>query len=184
LHDTSPSVYRQNMTEIAGHELDDLILACGRGERSAFEKLYQAASSKLFGGAVRLLRDHALAQDALQDGFLKIWRNASRFDPQKGSAMAWMSIIVRRAALDRLPSKRVYVHLEDVELEAPAIAPADPGVARCLEKLPELHRKAVILAYVYGYNHDEIASLLQKPVGTIKSWVRRSGILLRECLEA
>jgi RNA polymerase sigma-70 factor, ECF subfamily len=171
------------MSEIAGQELDTLIIKCGQGDRLAFEKLYQSTSSKLFGGALRLLRDHNLAQDALQDAFLKIWRNAARFDPEKGTAMAWLSIIVRRAALDRLPAQRVLVHLDDVELEAPTIAPSDPGLARCLEKLPEMHRKSLIYAYVYGYNHDEIADMLQKPVGTIKSWVRRSGILLRECLE-
>jgi RNA polymerase sigma factor (sigma-70 family) len=133
---------------------------------------------------LRLLRDHSLAQDALQDGFLKVWRNADKFDPNKGAAMAWLSIIIRREALDRLPSQRVHINIDDVELSAPAVAPSDPGLVRCLEKLPDLHRKAIICAYVHGYNHDEIAAMLQKPVGTMKSWVRRSGILLRECLKA
>jgi RNA polymerase sigma-70 factor, ECF subfamily len=171
------------MVKVLNNELDDLIQACGHGDRSAFEKLYQATSSKLFGGALRLLRDHNLAQDALQEGYIKIWRNADKFDPSKGAAMSWLSIIVRRAALDRLPSGHVHIDIDDVELAAPAVAPADPGLARCLEKLPDLHRKALLYSYVYGYNHDEIAEMLQKPVGTIKSWVRRSGILLRECLE-
>lgn len=172
------------MTETAGKALDKLIEACARGDRAAFKTLYDASSSKLFGGALRLLRDHALAQDALQDGFLKIWRNADKFDAAKGTAMSWMSIIVRRAALDRIATRREHVDLDDVELAAPTIEPNDPGLARCLEKLPDLHRKALIYSYVYGYNHDEIAEMLQKPVGTIKSWVRRAGIALRECLEA
>lgn len=172
------------MTESAPKLLDNLIEACAQGDRLAFKSLYDAASSQLFGGAMRLLRDHALAQDALQEGFLKIWRNADKFDASKGSAMAWMSIIVRRAALDRLATRREHVDLEDIELAAPEITPRDPGLDKCLNKLPQLHRKALILSYVYGYNHDEIAGMLQRPVGTIKSWVRRSGISLRECLEA
>jgi RNA polymerase sigma-70 factor, ECF subfamily len=164
-------------------ELDTLIVACAKGDRAAFKALYDATSARLFGGALRLLRDHALAQDALQDGFLKIWRNADKFDATKGTALAWMSIIVRRAALDRMSSRREHVGLDDLEIAAPPVEPADLGLEKCLLKLPELHRKALILSYVYGYNHDEIANMLQKPVGTIKSWVRRAGISLRECLK-
>jgi RNA polymerase sigma-70 factor, ECF subfamily len=171
------------MTNSAPMMLDTLIQACANGDRVAFKALYDASSSQLFGGAMRLLRDHALAQDALQEGFLKIWRHSDKFDATKGTAMAWMSIIVRRAALDRLATRREHIDLDDIELAAPEIAPRDPGLDKCLQKLPDLHRKALILSYVYGYNHDEIANMLQKPVGTIKSWVRRAGISLRECLE-
>jgi RNA polymerase sigma-70 factor, ECF subfamily len=172
------------MSESPALELDRLIEACAKGDRAAFKALYDATSGRLFGGALRLLRDHALAQDALQDGFLKIWRNADKFDATKGTALAWMSIIVRRAALDRMSSRREHVGLDDLEITAPPVEPVDLGLEKCLLKLPELHRKALILSYVYGYNHDEIANMLQKPVGTIKSWVRRAGINLRECLEA
>jgi RNA polymerase sigma-70 factor, ECF subfamily len=172
------------MTEFSAKALDHLIEACAAGDRSAFKALYDATSSRLFGGAIRLLRDHALAQDALQDGFLKIWRGADKFDATKGSALSWMSIIVRRAALDRMASRREHVDLDDVDVAAPHVEPRDLGLEKCLQKLPEMHRKALILSYVYGYNHDEIADMLQKPVGTIKSWVRRAGMSLRECLEA
>jgi RNA polymerase sigma-70 factor, ECF subfamily len=188
---TSHSCQCESETCIGAHmkdagtpALDALIHACARGDRVAFKSLYEASSGRLFGGAMRLLRDHALAQDALQDGFLKIWRNAEKFDATKGAAMSWMSIIVRRAALDRLATRREHVDLDEIELAAPEIAPRDPGLDKCLQKLPDLHRKAIILSYVYGYNHDEIADMLQKPVGTIKSWVRRAGIALRECLQA
>lgn len=164
--------------------LNTLIEATAKGDRTAFKRLYDDTSSKLFGGAMRLLRDRSAAEDALQDGFLKIWRNAEKFDASKGSALAWMSIIIRRAALDRMATRRDHVDIEDIEVAAPFVAPNDPGLQRCLNKLPDLHRKSLVLSYVYGYNHEEIADMLSKPVGTIKSWVRRAGIALRECLEA
>jgi RNA polymerase sigma-70 factor, ECF subfamily len=164
--------------------LEMLLSSSARGNRAAFQALYEATSSKLFGAAMRLLRDHALAQDALQDGFLKIWRNAASFDREKGTALAWMGVIVRRAALDRLRQRVFHEPIEDIEIAGPSTAPNDPGVAKCLEAIPQQQRKSLILSYVYGYTSLEIADTMGKPEGTIKSWVRRAGIALRECLEA
>ncbi len=172
------------MVDDPNHELEGLILACGRGNRSAFKALYEATSPRFFGAARKLLKDHGLAQDAVQEGFLKIWHNAQRFDPKKGSPMAWMGIIIRRAALDRMRSIRHHDTLDGIEVEAPHFEPSDPKVNKCLEGLPETQGRALILSYVYGYTHEEIANSMEKPVGTIKSWVRRAGIALKECLEA
>jgi RNA polymerase sigma-70 factor, ECF subfamily len=164
--------------------LEMLLSASARGNRAAFQALYEATSGRLFGGAMRLLRDHALAQDALQDGYLKIWRNAASFDNSKGSALAWMGIIVRRAALDRLRQRVSHEPLDDLEIAAPVLEPNDPGVERCLKAIPQQQRNSLILSYVYGYTSLEISDRMGKPEGTIKSWVRRAGIALRECLEA
>jgi RNA polymerase sigma factor (sigma-70 family) len=160
------------------------LLRTASGEHLAFERLYKLCSPRLFSSALRLLRDRALAEDALQDAFLKIWRNAKQYDAQKGTAMAWMSMILRRACLDRLASRKPTEPIDDLEIASPIVEPSDPAVRKCLEFLLELPRRALVLAYAHGYTHDEIAEILVKPVGTVKSWVRRSGIALKECLEA
>ncbi len=172
------------MATPASTNLEALIQACAAGDRNAFRALYDATSGRLYGGALRLLRDPMLAQDALQEGYLKIWRNAAKFDANKGAPLSWMGIIVRRAALDRLATIRTHVDLNDIDVAAPVFVPRDPGLDKCLAKLPDLHRKSLILSYVYEYSHEEIAAMLQKPVGTIKSWIRRAGLAMRECLEA
>jgi RNA polymerase sigma-70 factor, ECF subfamily len=172
------------MIEESSIALETLIKASARGNRAAFQALYEATSARLYGAAMRLLRDHGLAQDALQEGFLKIWRNAEKFDATKGSAMSWMGIIVRRAALDRMNRLQAHDNIDDIEIAAPAIEPSNPKLNKCLKTLSETQGNVLILSYVYGYTHDEIAANLDKPVGTIKSWVRRAGLALRECLEA
>lgn len=172
------------MNDMSPQTLENLLDACGRGNRAAFTALYSQTSGLLFGAALRLLRDHALAQDAVQDGFLKIWNNAAKYDPSKGSPMSWMGIIVRRAALDRMRSIKNHVSLDGIDVAAPQFEPSNPKVTKCLGLLPKTQERALILSYVYGYTHDEISGSMAKPVGTIKSWVRRAAIALKECLEA
>lgn len=162
--------------------LGELLGAMARGERAAAAELYRMIGGRLYGVAQWVLRDQGLAEDAVQEAFVKIWRNAHRFDAARGQASAWMGVIVRRVALDRRP--RTPTHALP-ELEAPALDLdyVHPRLRECLAELPELHRNALVLMYVYGLSHSELAERMDAPLGTVKSWVRRASAALREKLE-
>lgn len=163
-------------------ELADLLGAVAGGDRAAVSTLYRRLASRLYAIAQRVLRDPGLAEDAMQEAFVKIWRNAHRFDPARGQASAWVAVIVRRTALDRRP-KTVAAPLGEIEI--PGLDPAyvHPRLAQCLAELPQPHRKALVLMYVYGLSHSELAKVMDAPLGTVKSWVRRAGAALKESLE-
>jgi RNA polymerase sigma-70 factor (ECF subfamily) len=164
-------------------ELARLIQAMAGGDRAAAEALYRAIGSRMYGAAHRILRDGGLAEDAVQEAFVKIWRNAHRFDPAKGSALTWIGVVVRRTALDRRPRAPTAAL---PEIEAPPTLDPDyvhPRLRQALNELPEVHRKALILMYVQGLSHSELAEAMEAPLGTVKSWVRRASASLREKLE-
>jgi RNA polymerase sigma-70 factor (ECF subfamily) len=163
-------------------DLAELLGAMSRGDRGAAAQLYKALGSRLYGIAYRILRDPGLAEDAVQESFVKIWKNAERFDPAKGSAATWMAVITRRTALDRRPRAG---HVALGEFEAPSfdLDYVHPRLRECLEQLPQAHRNALVLMYVYGLTHSELAAALGAPLGTVKSWVRRASVALKESLE-
>jgi RNA polymerase sigma-70 factor (ECF subfamily) len=162
-------------------ELARLLGAMGEGDRGAAHALYQMVGGRLYGIAKRILRDAALAEDAAHQAFLKIWKNAHRFDARKGKASTWLTIVARHAAIDCRP--RETRELPD-EIEAPRLDETwvHPRLKQALADLPEVHRNAVLLMYVYGLTHSELAERLQAPLGTVKSWVRRGTAALKESL--
>ena len=162
--------------------LTELLHAMAGGDGHAAGELYGLIGGRLHGQARRILRDPSLAEDAVQEAFLKIWRNAFRYDAAKGAASAWMSVIARRVALDRRPT---IAPLTLPELEAPSTDPdyVHPRLRESLAELPDLHRKALVLMYVYGLSHSELAAAMNAPLGTVKSWVRRASAALKEKLE-
>ena len=162
--------------------LAELLGAMADGDRAAVGELYGLVGGRLYGVAQRILRDPGLAEDAVQEAFVKIWRNAHRFDPAKGTATTWLAVIVRRVAIDRRP--RISTQMLP-ELEAPNVDPdyVHPRLRECLAELPPLHRKALVLMYVYGLSHSELATAMDAPLGTVKSWVRRATAALKEKLE-
>jgi len=162
-------------------DLAVIISAIAAGERAALRQLYDRFGARLYGIAHRILRDAALAEDAIQEAFVKIWRNAGKFDPARGSAIGWVVIIVRRAAFDLRPRDRVGEPVE-VAAEQPETDMLHPGLARALEALPENHRQALLLMYVYGLTHAELAAAMGAPLGTVKSWVRRAATALKKSL--
>ena len=163
-------------TELAG-----IVEGIAARDRAALKRLYDGFGARLHGVAYRILRDPALAEDALQEAFVKIWRNAGKFDPARGSALGWVVIIVRRAAFDVRPRDPVAEPAE-IAAEEPEPALLDPGLARALEALPETHRKALLLSYIPGLTHAELAAAMGAPLGTVKSWVRRAAAALRKSL--
>jgi RNA polymerase sigma-70 factor (ECF subfamily) len=162
-------------------ELARLLGAMAAGDRDAAHTLYGLIGGRLFGIANRILRDAGLAEDAAHQAFLKIWKNAHRFDAAKGKPSTWLTIIARHAAIDARP--RELAALPD-DLEAPQMDETfvHPRLRAALAALPEVHRNAVVLMYVYGLTHSELAERMQAPLGTVKSWVRRGTAALKESL--
>jgi RNA polymerase sigma factor (sigma-70 family) len=176
-------------------ELERLLSRCALQDRAAFAELYRLASPRLLACLLAMLRRRDLADEALQECFVRIWRSAGQFEAYRGRALGWLVSIARHHAIDVLRSGRVTVPLTDAvsaKLDDPdAGAPFETtesrltvdALQRCLEQLSHEQRRSVILAYSHGCSHDEIARLLATPLGTVKSWVRRGLQGLRRCMQ-
>lgn len=163
-------------------DLETLLALIGQGDRSAFRYLYDRVAGRMFASARRILGDRELAEDAVQDAFVRIWRSAAKFDPARGVALAWVGRIVRNAALDRLPKERDMGRIEDIEIAVMPVEPPSARVGQCLKKLPGQQGKAMVLMYVHGMTHSELAEYFGAPLGTVKSWIKRGLTMLRNCM--
>lgn len=180
-------------------ELADLLGACGRGDRVAFARLYEATSPKLFGVAIRMLRREDLAEEILQECYVSIWTNARTYSAGLSAPMTWMTSIVRNRCLDSLRRPRIEVALgrDDESGEDPldAVPSDEPGplaslqrsndaraLAECLAKLDGKMRQAIVLAFFEGLSHSELAGHMRQPLGTVKTWIRRGLERLKACL--
>lgn len=169
-----------------------LLAAIAAGERDALRALYQQQATRLFGIANAVLRDRDTAADALHDAFLRISQRAGQFDPERGEAAAWLGGIVRHAALDlarkrgrELPSDDPALGDQPVPPEAlERVAASAEGrrLRDCLAGLEEKNRNGILLAFVHGLSHAQVAARLDQPLGTVKAWIRRGLLQLRECL--
>jgi RNA polymerase sigma-70 factor (ECF subfamily) len=175
----------------ASEDTAALLHRCAGGDRAAFRLLYDRWGSRLYGIALRITRQPALAADALHDAFLQIWQQAHRFDPNRGGPEAWMIGLVRYRALDivRRQAREIPGYEpEEREDESPdalaRLVSTTEGAAlhRCLKELEEERRRLVVMAFVDGLSHSELAVQLSMPLGTVKSWIRRSLMQLRGCL--
>ena len=172
--------------------LDALLVRVAAGDRAALRAVYGRQSTRLFGIAMAILRDRTAAADVMQDAFLRVWQRAAQFDPARGDAQVWLSSIVRYAALDVARTRGREIPSDDPDLgDAPVEADAldrlssaeDSARLRdCLGKLEAKNREGIVLAFVHGLSHPEIAARLAMPLGTVKSWIRRGLLSLRECL--
>lgn len=171
-----------------------LIEAVGRGSRAALQRLYELESRRLYGIALRIVRRPEIAADVLQEAFIQVWQNARSFSAERGAGAAWLTGIVRFRALDaiRKLGREILVDdptLGDAPLEPDVIEQIDGKAAtaalrRCLALLDETQRRCVVLAFVDGFSHAEIAQRLATPLGSVKSWVRRGLLTLRSCLQS
>lgn len=179
--------------------LTDLLHACAQGRQAAFQELYRETSPQLFAVLVRILKRRDLAEEALQDALLSVWRNAGSYAAEKGAPMTWMVSICRYRALDMLRREKREVSLdmqrEDLDEDAiggqetvtgeVSVSKAEErALEDCMRRLNDGQRRSVRLAYVDGCTHEEIAARTGSPVGTVKSWVRRGLESLKRCLEA
>jgi RNA polymerase sigma-70 factor (ECF subfamily) len=174
-------------------DVDLLLGRVARGDAQAFEKLYDELSAVVFGLARRVVRDPARAEDVTQEVFLEVWRKAARFDSSLGKAKTWVLTIAHRRAVDAVrrseSQKRQDQHgaPDEVSHDQPAdnlIQTEEHGaVRRCMDTLTDLQLESVRLAYFHGYTYNEVATLLDKPLPTIKTRMRDGLIRLRDCLE-
>jgi RNA polymerase sigma-70 factor (ECF subfamily) len=179
--------------DLPGFDYEAAVLACARGERFALQALYEREAKWLLGTALRIVRERGRAEDVLHDAFLQIWQHAGSFQPGLGSARGWIYTIVRHRALKELREGSRSEPVEPGELEAmfdeqQAEGSADDrgldaeGLERCLQRLEESRRVCLMHAFVDGYTHEQIAERLKTPLGTVKSWIRRSLASLKECM--
>ena len=178
-------------TIAADEELANMLRACAAADRDALRTIYDSESARLYGVALRITRQPTLAADAVHDGFLLIWRNAFRFDPGRGSARSWLATIVRNRALDLSRRRAREVNglaLVDQVDEDPSALDRLVGTAEaealhiCMAALDFDKRRLILLAFVDGLTHSQLAERLAIPLGTIKSLIRRGLMALRGCL--
>ena len=164
------------------------LVRCAAGERSALRVIYDIESACMVGVARRMLRRQDLAEEATQETFVRVWRSARTFDPQRGAARTWLYAILRNCALSILRDESRFTSDKDPEDSAPMTEsaldrlPETSALRRCLEQLETSRRAVLVLSYVHGLSHGELAGKLGVPLGTVKSWVRRSLTALQECM--
>ncbi|GEP37429.1 RNA polymerase sigma factor SigK [Nocardioides psychrotolerans] len=176
------------------HDLSELLNLSARGDQAAFSLLYDAMATRVYGLAVRVVRDPAQAEEVTQEAFLEIWRKASRYDVERGSATAWMLTIVHRKAVDRVRSAEAATrrdttyHSQNQAVDHDSTADAAHAslearrVRTALHSLTAVQREALELAYFGGYTHTEVATMLDLPVGTAKTRIRDGLIRLRDTM--
>ena len=174
-------------------ELVWLVGAVAKGDTAAFERLYGATRAKLYGVLLRILGKPELAEEVMQETYLKVWTMADKFDPTLASPITWMVAMARNRAID-IVRKRGEISIED-EPEAqnvPAETPAPLArremteelkrLLSCLGKLDPEKQRIVLLAYYSGWSREQLSTKLDIPVNTIKTWLRRSLLEIRECM--
>ena len=179
--------------------LAHLLARTALADQAAFAELYRLTAPHLYGVALRILREPALAEDLLQEAFVNIWHHAGTYAAAKAKPQTWLASIVRNRCLDQLrrrePDTMTMTRDEDeTEMDFEALGPtpeelllsgADANSVRaCVEGLEGGQKQAIALAFVRGLSHAELALHLRQPLGTVKSWVRRGLERLRKCLEA
>lgn len=173
-------------------EIEDWLLQIGLGNRTAFNSLYDATSAKLFGVCLRILNNREEAEEILQEAFVRIWQNADRFASNGYSPMTWLITLTRNLAIDRLRTRKAQT--EDIEIqrdlrdagptpEQSAVATSERRqIDHCLDELDDPKAGAVRGAYLDGETYEDLAARYAVPVNTMRTWLRRSLLKLRECL--
>jgi len=173
--------------------LAHLLSRSALGDRPAFAELYAATRAKLFGVSLRIVRERSLAEEVLQDSFVNIWNHAADYAQAKSAPFTWMTAIVRNRSLDVLRRPREEADVDEVltstlvdESASPQREAEDRGeahsVRHCLEELEPEQRQSIALAFYHGLSHSELADHLRRPLGTVKTHIRRGLLKLRECL--
>ncbi len=177
-------------------KMNELLIKVSLSDRKAFSELYNLSSSKLFAISFRILKEKSLAEDVLQESFLQVWNKASRYDVKKSLAMTWMGTIVRNKSIDliRKRHKDEYnieldeslIDSEDASIDPENLAITNSmlkDVSDCMAYSKNEYNKVIIMAYLEGYSHQQIATKIGKPIGTIKTWISRGVDKLKKCLK-
>ena len=181
-------------------QLNHWLLGAAQNDARAFRQLYDASSPRLYGLALRILQRRELAEEALQESFVSIWHHAGDYQAGLSASMTWMTTLVRNKSFDLLRRQQAEVEIDGddfdervlASLHDPASNPADAlelssearALAICMSALEERHRHAVGLAFFHDLSHSDVAQKLAIPIGTVKTWIRRSLARLQACLSA
>ncbi|GHA41849.1 RNA polymerase sigma factor [Amylibacter ulvae] len=173
-------------------DIENMIARVGIGDRNAFSLLYDATSAKLFGVCLRILNNRADAEEALQEVFVRIWQKSSSYSANGYSPMTWLITLARNLAIDKLRARKApTTDIDDVPdlrdqgptPEAAAIASSERAqIDTCLNELDDGHADAVRGAYLNGDSYQELADRFDVPINTMRTWLRRSLLKLKECL--
>ncbi|WP_347902395.1 sigma-70 family RNA polymerase sigma factor [Pseudomonas purpurea] len=186
--------WRMTISIADADPLRQLLAQCSLGDRHAFETLYRSAAPRLHGVALRFMGRNDLAEEVLQESFVRIWNNASRYQAHLSAPMTWMINITRNQAIDQLRKHRdrPLTDMEEQALvdEAPSAHELlsndreTSALNRCLNTLEGMQRQSITVAYFQGLTCSELAEYLAAPLGSVKSWIRRGMERLRRCLES
>ena len=173
-------------------QIEALISSIALGDRKAFQALYDMTSAKLLGVCMRVLHDRAAAEDAMQDTFIKVWKNADRFSANGYSPMTWLITIARNTAIDRLRANKPTVDIDDYTDTIAGSGPTAEGqviassevrrITKCFGELEPTRSAAIKAAYLDGLPYADLATKFNVPLNTMRTWLRRGLITLRECL--
>lgn len=183
---------RSSDAEVAG-----LLAACARQDRVAFQRLYDQTAPQLLACLMRILRQRALAEDALQDVFVQVWNRAGQYEAGRGSAWGWLVAIARYRAIDlrrregRMPAGSDFA-VDDIPADDESLDPSALGLGErtarmlghCIDALQPRQRDCIVLAFQGGLSHAEVATEIGEPLGSVKSWIRRGLAALKRCLES
>jgi RNA polymerase sigma-70 factor, ECF subfamily len=180
--------------------LNRWIEASSHGDAASFAQLYEATSAHLLGVAMRIVGNRAAAEDVLQESFVSVWNSAQRFHAEvKGQAlspMTWLIAIVRNKSIDALRKRARFSETSDDDSEADEAsaqpsagelfeqATRDAHIDQCLRTASPEQRQTLALCYYHGMTHQEIALHMNQPLGSVKAWVRRGLLKLRDCIDA
>jgi RNA polymerase sigma-70 factor (ECF subfamily) len=177
------------------NDLAESLRRCANREREGLRAIFESEAPRLVSVAERILRRRDLAEEVVQEAFIQIWAKAHQYEPERGSAQGWVYAIVRNRALNvlrdtgrmELTADGDITSLRDTEDAELAISAwsrlaSNSRLRRCLDGLDDLKRRTILMAYVSGYSHGEIAGRLKVPLGTAKAWIRRGLAALRECM--
>jgi RNA polymerase sigma-70 factor (ECF subfamily) len=174
-------------------DISKLIVRTSMKDREAFDMLYRNTNAKLFGVCLRVLSDRSEAEEALQEVFVKIWTKADRFAVSDLSPISWLVAVARNHAIDRLRARKMPAADIDAALDVADDRPSPEAMAvaggendrvfQCLDELDEDRAAAVRGAYLQGESYAELADRHNVPLNTMRTWLRRSLLKLRECLE-
>ncbi len=198
-----PNVMRERVRRMPAQEdagappyADDLLQLVARGDEAAFARLYDILIGPVFGLVRRVLRDQAQSEEVAQEVMVALWQTASRYSPERGSAMTWAMTLAHRRAVDRVRSAQSASDREDRVMRGELSRPFDEvaeqvsvrleheQVRQCLGTLTDVQRESVVLAYYGGRTYREVGELLGTPLGTIKTRLRDGLIRLRDCMGA
>jgi RNA polymerase sigma-70 factor, ECF subfamily len=185
---SSVNVTDKYSTDPSDFDYEAALLACARGEKFALQAIYARDSRWLFSVAYRIVKRRELAEEVLHDAMVKVWNRSRLYSPALGSARGWVYTVVRNQALNTVRKRLMEVSSEEHDVpelstnDNQELAQEAEKLSACLGKLDETKRNAIVLAFVDGYTHEQIAERLNSPLGSVKSWIRRGLLKLKECL--